>query len=220
MDTQALLVGILALVIGLAFTFFGYRLFLILLPIWGFLVGFFFGANLAVTFLGAAYLNDVTSWAVAILVGLLFAVLSYLYYWAAVVLLAAGIGYGLGVGLTHWLNVGNATVAFIVGIVVAVLFAVAAVWLRLPRFLAIWMTAFGGAFAAVSGVALLLGRLPLSALESGTFGAYALDNLSWLWLVAAVVLAIVGAIYQTMTTSEVEGVAYTRYRNPGRTHLV
>lgn len=220
MDTQTLLVGVLAVVIGLAFTFFGYRLFLILLPLWGFLVGFFFGANLSVTMLGAAYLNDVTSWAAAILVGLLFAVLSYLYYWVAVILLAAGLGYGLGVGLVNWLNLGNATVALVVGIVVAIIFAILAVWLRLPRYLAIWMTAFGGAFTAVSGGALLLGRLPLAALESGTIGAYARDNLSWLWFAAAVILAVVGAIYQTMTTADVESVGYGRYRNPGRTHLV
>ena len=33
---EGLLVGLLALAIGLAFAFYGFKLFLILLPIWGF----------------------------------------------------------------------------------------------------------------------------------------------------------------------------------------
>ncbi|MCY7417478.1 MAG: hypothetical protein LH650_03105 [Chloroflexi bacterium] len=41
MDTwlQAAAIGALALLIGLGFVFYGFKLFLILLPIWGFLFG-------------------------------------------------------------------------------------------------------------------------------------------------------------------------------------
>ena len=36
---EGLLLGLLAVAIGLAFCFYGFRLFLILLPIWGFFAG-------------------------------------------------------------------------------------------------------------------------------------------------------------------------------------
>jgi len=47
MDTwlQAAAIGALALLIGLGFVFYGFKLFLILLPIWGFFFGFLFGAG-------------------------------------------------------------------------------------------------------------------------------------------------------------------------------
>ena len=41
---QAAAIGLLALLVGLGFVFYGFRLFLILLPIWGFFAGFLFGA--------------------------------------------------------------------------------------------------------------------------------------------------------------------------------
>ena len=42
---EGLLLGALAIGIGLAFAFWGFRVFLILLPIWGFFAGFLLGAN-------------------------------------------------------------------------------------------------------------------------------------------------------------------------------
>ena len=38
------------------------------------------------------------------LLGLLFAVLSYLYYWVAVILLGGALGYQLTLGLLHWIG--------------------------------------------------------------------------------------------------------------------
>ena len=37
---EAAAIGLLGLLVGLGFVFYGFRLFLILLPIWGFFVGF------------------------------------------------------------------------------------------------------------------------------------------------------------------------------------
>ena len=42
---EGILLGLLAIAIGLAFAFYGFRLFLVLLPIWGFFAGFLLGAN-------------------------------------------------------------------------------------------------------------------------------------------------------------------------------
>ena len=42
---EGLLIGLLAIAIGAAFAFYGFRVFLILLPIWGFFAGFLLGAG-------------------------------------------------------------------------------------------------------------------------------------------------------------------------------
>jgi len=214
MTLEAIAIGLLALVAGVAFAFAGFRFFLILLPIWGFFAGFIFGAN-AITYLfGQGFLATTTSWVVGFVVALLFAALSYLYYWFAIVWLGASAGYALGIGAMAWLNIGG-ILAFIVGLAVAAALALAFIVLRVPKYLVLLATAFGGAFAAVTGVALILGRVPLADLAGGTVGAYVRDELSWLWMIAAVVLGAAGFIYQWQTTARLEMAAYEDFRNPG-----
>lgn len=220
MDAYALLIGILAVLVGLAFTFFGYRLFLILLPIWGAVVGFFFGANLAAAVFGRAFLGDVTGILVGVLFAILFAIGAYLWYWIAVALLAGSIGYAIGLGAMRYLAVPDRTLTIIVAIAIAVVFAVIAIWLGLPRYLAIGLTALGGAFTAVSGVALLLGRIPVAALESGSIGAYVGTDLGLIWLFSSIVLAVLGIVYQIRSTAGMDAIAYSKYRNPWRRSAV
>jgi hypothetical protein len=91
--------GMIGLLFGLVLAFAGYRLFLILLPIWGFFFGFAFGAQAMQMIFGEAFLATVTSWVVGFIVALIFAVLSYLFYIFAVALVAGSLGYSVTVGL-------------------------------------------------------------------------------------------------------------------------
>lgn len=216
MDVLALLVAILAIAVGLAFTFFGYRLFLILLPLWGAIIGFFFGAHLASVLLGASFLADAVSIIVGILVAILFALLSYLWYWLAVALLAGSVGYSLGLAVMRLLDVQDRNVQLVAALVVAVLFAIVAIWLGLPRYLAIVLTALGGAFTAISGVGVLIGAIPVRAFEAGAIGAQFDTDLSLILFAAAVVLAGVGIFYQIRSTATIEPIGYSHYRNPFR----
>lgn len=212
MDLQQIVVGLLALLVGLAFTFVGYQLFLILLPVWGFFAGFFFGAEVVSIVFGTGFLADVTGFVVGLIFGVLFAIASYLWYWLAVTVLGASVGYAVGIGVAGFLGItGNFNV--VIGILVAIGFALLAIWLRLPKYLAILLTGIGGAFSAVGGVAVLLGKIPTSAIASGSFGV--VTDLSWIWLAAAVILAVIGIAYQTYATSAYEQIGYHRYRNPG-----
>lgn len=213
MDAYALLIGLLALLVGLAFTFYGYRLFMVLLPIWGAVIGFFFGAQLATVLFGSQFL-DATSIIVGIVAALVFAIGSYLWYWLAVALLAGSIGYTIGLGLMRYMGATDPTLTLIVAIVVAIVFAIVAIWLGLPKYLAIFFTSVGGAFTAVTGFAVLIGRIPVSALASGSIGAHVGSDLGPLSLIASIVLAVIGVVYQVYSTSTVEPVAYGRYRNP------
>src|SRR5688572_15511683 len=126
---EAFLVGLFAVAIGLAFAFYGFKLFLILLPIWGFFAGFLIGVELTTSLLGGAdadagFLATTTGWVVGFILGLVFAVLSYLYYWVAVILLGGVLGYQLTLGVLEWLNINtDGLIAFILALIVGAIFA-------------------------------------------------------------------------------------------------
>jgi hypothetical protein len=219
---QGLLVGLLALAIGLAFAFYGFKLFLILLPIWGFFAGFLIGANLISSLLGGAdagFLATVTGWVVGFILGLVFAVLSYLYYWVAVILLGGFLGYELTYGVLQWLNINaDGVIAFILALIVGAIFAVGFFILQMPAVLVIVASALAGAGAAVAGIVVGLGLVPLAEMDSGIFGVYEAHDLGWLWLIIGIVIAIAGAVYQSRTVADMAAaIRYDSYRNPGIT---
>lgn len=216
---EAAAIGLLGILIGLAFVFWGFRLFLILLPIWGFFAGFLFGASVVHTFMGEnlPFLATTLGWVVGFVLGIVFAVLSYLYYWFAIVFIGASIGYAGGLGLLHWLgNGGDNFMGFLFGLIGAIIVAAIVVVLRLPKYLAIVLTAIGGAAATVTGVALILKQVTLEELGGGSMGSLAaVNDLPWLWGLAGVVLAGVGIAYQIRLTAMAEEIAYESFRNPG-----
>src|SRR3954447_3577196 len=117
--------GMIGLLFGAVLAFSGYRFFIFLLPIWGFFWGFGLGAQSIQAIFGNGFLSDISSWVVGFFVGLLFAVLSYFFFAAAVAILAGSMGYALGVGIMVGIFGGNLDIlTWIVGIVVAMLFVV------------------------------------------------------------------------------------------------
>ena len=93
-----MVIGIVAVALGAGWIVLGYRLALILLPIWGFFAGFIFGAHVLQELLGQGFLATTLSWVAGAVVGLVFAVLSYLFWYVAVVIAFASVGYWLGWG--------------------------------------------------------------------------------------------------------------------------
>src|SRR5215831_1204874 len=118
MFVQTVLVSLLLILMGLALSLAGYRFFTILLPIWGFFAGFQFGATLFTNIFGEGFLSTVVSWVVGLLVALTAAVLAYLFYAAAVVLLAGFVGYQLGIGVMAGFGVQEGWLTFVVGLLV------------------------------------------------------------------------------------------------------
>jgi hypothetical protein len=214
---QAATVGLLGLLIGLGFVFWGFKLFLILLPIWGFFFGFLFGAGVVTALFNDGFLATVTGWVVGFFVGILFAVLAYLFYWFAVVFIGASVGYAIGLGLLAWLgNGGGNLTGLIFGLAGAAIVAVIVVVLRVPKYLIILLTSVAGAFAAVAGLGLILNRISLSELSDGHMGAFqAVTDLNWIWPLGAIVLAVVGIVYQMRMTALDEEILMESYRNPG-----
>lgn len=197
---ETFLIGLLTFLVGAAFCLAGYRLFLILLPIWGFFVGFSIGASAMVALFGGGFLATVSSWLVGIVIGLVFAVLSYLFYYFAVIVLGASVGYLIGTGFMTLIGVQPGFVSFIVGVAVAAVLATLVMLLNAPKLLLIVLSALGGAATVVAGFLLMLGLIPLEAVRYGIVGA--MIQGSWFWLLVWIVVACVGVVVQWESTQQ------------------
>lgn len=194
MSIEGIIVGLLAIVIGAAWAFFGLRLFTILLPIWAFFFGLVAGAQLGQDIFGQGFFATVLSWIIGIAVGLALAVISYFWYYAAVTIAFGALGYSLGVGLMAWLGIDASILGTIVGVVVGALFAAGAFLLGVPALVVVYVSAISGAAAIVNGVLLFLGRIKLENLDSGLVGGVLTD--SFVGVATWVVISVVAIVFQ------------------------
>ncbi len=203
MSLEGILIGLLGLVLGAAFCFAGYRYFLLLLPIWGLFVGFMAGWQATATLLGEGLFASTIGIVVGIVLALVFAVLSYLYWWGAVLVIAGTLGYWV----TQWALglIGFSTDGFVITLIsIAAGVAVALVGLLLnaPKYVAIILTAFAGAAWIAVGIALVLGVIKPDTLEGGAIVAVYAQG--WLWIAIWAVAAAAGIVAQLAMTSRME----------------
>jgi Domain of unknown function (DUF4203) len=189
--------AILLVVGGLLSCFAGYRIFRLVLGIYGFILG----ALLASSAIG----TDQGFWMIvaAVAGGLIGALILILAYFVGVALLGAGIGAFLANVI--WASLGREPHVFIV-----ILFAVSAALgaLALQRYVIIGSTAFGGAWTAIVGAATLAGKRVAADAQtlanSDVWLAYPLDpapGQRWV-LIAWLVLGFAGVIVQLTLTAK------------------
>jgi hypothetical protein len=195
---QQLCVGLFAFFFGLILMLAGYRLFLLLIPFWGFFAGFALGAATVTALFSDQFLGTVTGWVVGFVVGLVFAVLSYFFYILGVAVLSGSIGFALGAGLAL-LVFPNATIlAFIVGLISAIIVAGITLGFNLQKWAIIALTAIGGASTIVGGLLILLGQLEVGELTLDAVSP-AISS-SFLWIAIWVTLAVTGTLIQAGIT--------------------
>jgi hypothetical protein len=195
---QTVFTSFLVIMLGLGLCFAGYRFFTILVSIWGFIAGFQFGATIFTNIFGQGFLSTVISWVVGLLVACFAAALAYLFYAAAVVLLAGFVGYQLGIGIMAGLGFNEGWLTFLVGLLVGLALAAVAIYLHFPKVLVLILTSLAGAELLLGGVLLALGRITLTGLRFGAVGAIVRD--SWLWGLLYLAIAAVGFYFQWRTT--------------------
>lgn len=188
--------GLIGILFGLVLCFAGYRLFIILLPIWGFVFGLVFGAQSIQLLFGTGFLATVSSWVVGLVVGAIFAVLSYLFYVVAVAVIAGSLGYGLTVAFLFLIGMDANWLMWIIGIVVAVIAAVVTIVFNLQKWVVIAATAILGAGAMVETVVFLF-YPAVTLLENPV---KTVIDASPLLLIVFLVFAILGIIAQIMNT--------------------
>jgi len=201
---SVIIAGLLAILIGAAFCFLGYRLFLVLLPILGFFAGFWLGAEAMSLLFGTGFLATTTAIVVGIIFGLILAVLSYFFYYAGVIIIAAIIGYALGSGLMMAIGFDAGFMSALVGIITAVVVAGVAILFNLQKYVIIILTSLGGANAILLGILLFLGRVSLDSITTARDTIQPVMQDSWFWALAWVVIAAFGIYIQVRSNGAYE----------------
>ncbi len=188
-----MLTGLLTLVAGLLLCFGGYLAMRLLLALWGAYVGFVAGAVGYALVVGQPLLADGWAWLASGIVALVFALLSYAFYAAAVVIAVGGLGYALGAGVAALVGLEGWAAVFL-GVVAAALLVWLSLAARLPHVLLAVLSAVAGAGIALDGVLLLAGAGGLLE-DPGVL----LDQ--WWWGVAYLALAIAGIVVQVRSST-------------------
>jgi hypothetical protein len=201
--------GMIALFFGSLLLFGGYRFFMFLLPIWGFFFGFGLGAQAVQAVFGDAFLSTVSSWVVGFGMALIFALLSYLFYFMAVALIGGSLGYALAIGLLQAIGLDFGLMVWLIGMVAALAFGAAVLMFNIQKYVVIAATAVLGAGVIVGTFLFLFGGLPAPQLTENAVQV-ALQSSPW-WTITFIILAALGMGAQYESTRTFEAVAYNHF---------
>jgi len=198
--------GLIGLLFGTALAFAGYRLFIWLLPVWGFFFGLTLGAQSIQTLFGDAFLSTVTSWVVGFMVGAIFAVLSYAFYIVAVAIIGGSLGYVVAVGLLTAIGMDFGFIVWIIGIVAAIAMAFVTIRFNLQKWVVIVASSILGA-GTIFGTIILMFN-PVANLLANPVQAFL--STSTFLTILFIVTAVLGIVVQIGTTRDLEVEAYNR----------
>lgn len=182
--------GIILIVAGLLFAAYGIKAFLMVLPLIGFIVGFSAGASAVAYMWNEGFLATATAWAAGIALGIVFSLLSHVWWYFGALLAAAGAGALVGTAIAGIFGISTGWLLFLLATAGALFTAVAAWAVNLPIYMVVVNTAVVGAAIAVAGALMALSQLDYHDFRNGF--TYAMSNKSWLWAVAWIVLAAAG----------------------------
>jgi hypothetical protein len=189
MTIEGIIIGLLAIGIGLAWAFYGLKLFTILLPLWAFFFGLLAGAQWGTDVFGEGFFATVLSWGIGVIFGIVLAAISFFWYYAAIVILGGAVGYALGVGFFEYFGMGDGVLVVIIGLILGAIFAIGTFLLGVPVLLVMAFSAFSGAAAVVNGALILIGRIKLDTLNDGIFGSLFAEG-----LIGTVAFLVLGAV--------------------------
>jgi len=197
-----MLAALVFALVGAALLLNGYRWFRILLPIWAFLVGYGVVAGLMAAVFGEGFFGTALTIVPGIILGLIFAALSFVGYSLVVLFWAGTVGYVLFAGLLVALGISNWFLVWVAGVIGAFVFVGMATRSDLKRFLPIFLTSGAGATLLLTAWLVLWGR-PVEELNWGTvYGPLSSGaSGSWLAILLWVVLAAIGLAAQSATNN-------------------
>jgi hypothetical protein len=189
--------------------FFGTRLFWIILPIWGFFFGLAIGAQGVQALFGDGFLSTAFSWIVAFFLGLLFALLSYLFWYVAVALVGGYLGYGIVVGFFGLIGVDLGVLVWILGVTAGIVFAVLTMMLNIQKWVVLIGTSLLGAAGVVGTFLVLFNQLTPQQLAD--HAVKVVTDAGFGYAVLVIVIAAMGIAFQIATTRTWEVTHYNRW---------
>ena len=179
-----IILGILAIIAGVAMLTAGQFVLRLVIPIWGFFAGFAFGAGLVSAFADERFLGTVLGWVLGLVFAVIFAVLAYIYYYVAM----GAAGFAIGSGIIVAFGIDWNWVAVLVGLALGLVFGLVAVFANVPMIMLVIVGSIAGAVGVTAGFMLLVGALDSSDFSRGDFTDTVSNSFGWslLFLVLAV----------------------------------
>lgn len=196
-----MLIGLLLAFLGLVVCFAGLRVFFVALPIIGFVSGFYVGAAGIAAMFGEGFLSSLTGISAGLVLGLVFAMLSYLFWYVGALLAAGSAGALIGSGFMNAIGIETDWIVLLAAATGAVLLFALAFILALAIYVVIVNTAFVGAAGVIAGVLLLFNQIDRVHLGYGL--VWAMIEASWFWLIVWIALSAVGMVLQLRTVAAV-----------------
>ena len=211
MTFEILCMATIALLFGAVVAFGGYRLFLVLLPFWGFFAGFFLGAQTIQFLFSEGFLATITGWVVGFIVGLIFAVLSYLFYAFAVAIVSFMLGYGATESVLQWIGMNADWLVWLIAVVVGVIFIGLVLRFNLAKYAIIVATAVGGTSMVIYTLLAVASPVKTQLLDLiGSPVKMAIDDSGW-WLLFFILMAGAGIVAQIRANRNWEVEEYNRF---------
>ena len=191
-----ILLGVLAIIAGGAMLLAGRFLLRLVIPIWGFLAGFAFGAGIVAEFADEHFLGTVLGWVLGLVFAVIFAVLAYLYYYVAIVLAMGAAGFAIGSGIVVAFGISWNWVAVLVGLAVGIVLGLMSVLANVPMIVLVFVGSIAGAVGVTGGLMLLVGSLNSADFSRGDFTDTVSNSFGWSMLL--LLLAVGGIVIQAM----------------------
>ena len=201
---QIILFSLLAIVIGAALILYGYRIFLVLLPVFGFFAGFWVGASAMQWTLNENFLATLFSIIVGIVLGIIFAIASYAIYFAGVAVVAFAFGAMIAVGIMTFIGFEAGAVVSLAALAAGVLLAILTFQKNLQKYFIMGIMSLGGGNLVVLGILVLIGQVSLELLRAKGDMIGPVLSAGTLWVIIWLGLAIAGLVYQIRTSSDFE----------------
>jgi len=188
------LLGGLAVAVGLLLCLRGAVVLRVLITVWAALVGFVTGAGVVAATTGDSFLAGALAVVVAAATGLVFGAVAYTFFVVAVLIAMAAFGFTLGTDVMVALGVEWSWLIVLVGIAAGTALGAAAIATDLPVVVLVGLSAFSGSSLALTGGLLLVGTLDAADLTDATTTSALGD--SWWWWLMYVALGVVGVVVQ------------------------
>jgi len=189
-----IILGVLAIIAGVAMLLAGQFVLRFVIPIWGFFAGFAFGAGIVAEFADEHFLGTVLGWALGLLFAVIFAILAYLSYWIGIVIAMGAAGFAIGSGIILAFGFDWDWVAASVGLALGIVFGLVSAFANVPMLVLILIGSVAGAVGVTGGLMLLFGALDSADFTEGDFTETVSNSFGWALLL--LVLAIRGIIIQ------------------------
>jgi hypothetical protein len=194
---QLIVAALAAALLGTLLYFLGYRIFLVLLPVWGFFAGLWFGLEVVRLIMGKGFFATSAGFIAGFAIGILVAALSYLIFELGVGMVAAGFGIIIGSGLMEALfGLRGGILVLVAALGLGAIVGLLTIKYSLQRYVIMVVTSLAGASLILLAVLLLLNQASLDTVKQIGNSIQVVHNVSPLWSVVWLFLSALGVWVQ------------------------